>query len=216
MHHLLIIEDEAVIRSALRRLLERHGYQVTEAESVEDAQANGGFDAYSLIITDLRLPGRSGSSVLELAASVPVIIMTSYATVTSAVDAMKSGAADYIAKPFDHLVVVERFGNVISSATFHRVDGRGHGGVAGHDDHRHPGCEFEYRTARTSRQSQIGDDHVLVTETTLLLCRLDRLGLADVMAMAFEQATQRTADDRLVFNDEQLIHRIAQIPATAD
>jgi DNA-binding NtrC family response regulator len=102
MHHLLIIEDESVIRSALRRLLERHGYEVTEAESVEDAQAHGSFDSYNLIITDLRLPGRSGSSMLELAAGIPVIIMTSYATVTSAVDAMKSGAADYIAKPFDH------------------------------------------------------------------------------------------------------------------
>jgi len=102
MHHLLIIEDETVIRSALRRLLERHDYQVTEAESVEQAESIGSWDNYSLIITDLRLPGRSGSSVLELAANVPVIIMTSYATVTSAVDAMKSGAADYIAKPFDH------------------------------------------------------------------------------------------------------------------
>ncbi len=102
MNRLLIIEDEPVIRSALRRLLERHGHQVSEAESVESAQAAGRLEDYQLIITDLRLPGRQGNDVLKLAPDVPVIIMTSFATVTSAVEAMKSGAADYIAKPFDH------------------------------------------------------------------------------------------------------------------
>ncbi|MCB1803267.1 MAG: sigma-54-dependent Fis family transcriptional regulator, partial [Gammaproteobacteria bacterium] len=102
MNHLLIIEDEPVIRGALRRLLERHGHQVSEAESIEAAQAVGGLNDYNLIITDLRLPGKPGNAVLKLAPDVPVIIMTSFATVTSAVDAMKSGAADYIAKPFDH------------------------------------------------------------------------------------------------------------------
>lgn len=102
MNHLLIIEDEPVIRGALRRLLERHGHEVSEAESVEAAQEGGHLADYNLIITDLRLPGRPGNAVLELAPGVPVIIMTSYATVTSAVEAMKNGAADYIAKPFDH------------------------------------------------------------------------------------------------------------------
>ena len=102
MNHLLIIEDEPVIRGALRRLLERHGHRVSEAESVEQAQADGHLDDYNLIITDLRLPGEPGNAVLKLAPDVPVIIMTSYASVTSAVDAMKGGAADYIAKPFDH------------------------------------------------------------------------------------------------------------------
>jgi DNA-binding NtrC family response regulator len=102
MNHLLIIEDEPVIRVALRRLLERHGYQVSEAESVEAAESAGSLDEFNLIITDLRLPGRPGNAVMELAPDVPVIIMTSYASVTSAVEAMKGGAADYISKPFDH------------------------------------------------------------------------------------------------------------------
>ena len=114
MNHLLIIEDEPVIRSALRRLLERHGHQVTEAESVEAAQAAGRLADYQLIITDLRLPGRQGNEVLKLAPDVPVIIMTSFATVTSAVEAMKSGAADYIAKPFDHDELVMLVEKVLS------------------------------------------------------------------------------------------------------
>jgi DNA-binding NtrC family response regulator len=111
MNRLLIIEDEVVIRGALRRLLERHGHQVDEAGSVEEAQNAGRLASYQLIIADLRLPGQPGDSVLELAPSVPVIIMTSYASVSSAVEAMKNGAADYIAKPFDHdelVLLVER------------------------------------------------------------------------------------------------------------
>jgi DNA-binding NtrC family response regulator len=111
MNRLLIIEDEAVIRGALRRLLERHGHQVDEAGSVEQARAAGQLCDYQLIIADLRLPGQAGDSVLKLAPEVPVIIMTSYASVSSAVEAMKNGAADYIAKPFDHdelVLLVER------------------------------------------------------------------------------------------------------------
>ena len=114
MNRLLVIEDEPVIRSALRRLLERHGHQVSEAESVEAAQVAGRLADYQLIITDLRLPGRQGNEVLKLAPDVPVIIMTSFATVTSAVEAMKSGAADYIAKPFDHDELVMLVEKVLS------------------------------------------------------------------------------------------------------
>ena len=111
MQHLLIIEDEPVIRGALRRLLERHGHNVEEAESIEQARAGGLFDDCRLVITDLRLPGDPGTTALDLAPEVPVIIMTSYASVASAVEAMKRGAADYIAKPFDHdelVMLVER------------------------------------------------------------------------------------------------------------
>lgn len=99
MKHILIIEDETVIRSALRRLLERHGYQVDEAGALEEVSEAEGYD---LIISDLRLPGLPGTEVMKMAPEVPVIIMTSYASVSSAVEAMKLGAIDYIAKPFDH------------------------------------------------------------------------------------------------------------------
>jgi len=108
MSQILIIEDEDVIRNALRRLLERHGYSINDAPSIEDTEDISGYD---LIISDLRLPGRPGTDVMKLAPGVPVIIMTSYASVSSAVEAMKQGAADYIAKPFDHeelLLLVKR------------------------------------------------------------------------------------------------------------
>jgi len=108
---ILIVEDESVIRAALRRLLERKGFAVEEAGSVPEATAARDLQSFDLIIADLRLPGPAGTDLIALAPGVPVLMMTSYASVKSAVDAMKLGAADYIAKPLDHdelLLVIAR------------------------------------------------------------------------------------------------------------
>ena len=102
MARLLIIEDEQVIRSALKRMLERNSFRVSEAGSIADAEARFALPDFDLIISDLRLPGAPGTEVMQRCGEVPVLIMTSYASVKSAVDAMHRGAADYIAKPFDH------------------------------------------------------------------------------------------------------------------
>ena len=111
MSQLLIVDDEAVIRASLKRLLERHGHEVQTADSVEQALAMNVLEQADLIISDLRLPGAAGTALIEHAAGVPVLIMTSFASIRSAVDAVKSGAADYIAKPFDHddmLLTIDR------------------------------------------------------------------------------------------------------------
>jgi DNA-binding NtrC family response regulator len=102
MSTILVIEDEDIIRSALQKLLTHSGYDVNVAGSVQQALDQFRFSEFDLIITDLRLPGRPGTDVIDLAGSTPVLIMTSYASLRSAVDAMKQGAVDYIAKPFDH------------------------------------------------------------------------------------------------------------------
>lgn len=101
MANILVVEDEMIIRNALRRLLERNEFTVTEAGSVDEACQND-LDQFDLIISDLRLPGAEGTEMITRAPNVPVLIMTSYASMRSAVDAMKLGAQDYIAKPFDH------------------------------------------------------------------------------------------------------------------
>ncbi len=111
MARILVIEDEDIIRRALRRLLERQQHRVQDAESIEEARASWDLAGFDLIIADLRLPGEPGTAVLTLAPEVPSIIMTSYASVRSAVEAMKQGAVDYIAKPFDNdelLLTVQR------------------------------------------------------------------------------------------------------------
>ncbi len=111
MSRVLVIEDESVIRRAVKRLLERNGYLVAEAGSIEEAETEQNLMDFDLIISDVRLPGAPGTEIIRRAAPVPVLIMTSYASIRSAVDAMKLGAIDYISKPFDHdelLMLVER------------------------------------------------------------------------------------------------------------
>jgi DNA-binding NtrC family response regulator len=110
MSRILVVEDEKIIRQAVKRLLERQGHEIFEADSLHVAKELT-FSDYDMIISDLRLPGGNGTELIELAGDVPVLIMTSYASLRSAVDAMKLGAVDYIAKPFDHeemLLTVER------------------------------------------------------------------------------------------------------------
>ena len=102
MHRILIVEDEEIIRAALRKLLQHNGYEVAVAESVEAATGDYDLSSFDLIISDLRLPGEAGTSLIGHALGVPVLIMTSYASLRSAVDSMKKGAVEYIAKPFDH------------------------------------------------------------------------------------------------------------------
>mgnify|MGYP002777790427 CR=1 FL=1 len=100
MSRVLIVEDELVIRGELKRVLARHGLEVSAVGDVAEALALGP-TSFDLILTDLRLPGASGDTLIEHALGVPVIVMTAYATVHSAVDAMKRGAVDYLTKPFD-------------------------------------------------------------------------------------------------------------------
>jgi len=101
MHEILIVEDEQVIRDSLTRLLQRNSYTVTAVGSV-DAAVHEGLHGFDLVIADIRLPGAEGTELIELASPVPVLIMTSYSSVQSAVNAMKQGAVDYIAKPYNH------------------------------------------------------------------------------------------------------------------
>lgn len=110
MPEILIVEDETIIRDSLKRLLEHHGYNVTGVESVAEAEQQT-LTSFDLIIADLRLPGEDGTALITRVAPVPVLIMTSYSSVQSAVDAMKMGAVDYISKPFNHddmVITVER------------------------------------------------------------------------------------------------------------
>ncbi|MEM9256567.1 MAG: sigma-54 dependent transcriptional regulator [Pseudomonadota bacterium] len=114
MHKILVVEDESVIRVALRRLLERNDYDVSEAGSVQEASEQHSLSDFDLVISDLRLPGAPGTDLIKLAGDVPVLIMTSYASLRSAVDSMRMGAVDYIAKPFDHADMVSAVQRIIS------------------------------------------------------------------------------------------------------
>jgi DNA-binding NtrC family response regulator len=100
----LVVDDEAGVRESLRMLL--HGEcEVAVAESADAALARVGEAMPDLILLDLVMPGRSGLELLEelrqLDDPPPVIVLTATKTVTTAVEAMKLGAADYVTKPFE-------------------------------------------------------------------------------------------------------------------
>lgn len=116
MSKILIVEDETIIRNALRKLLERNQYDVNEAPSVKEATSKFNLKDFDLIISDLRLPGAPGTDLIKLAGETPVLIMTSYASLRSAVDSMRMGAVDYVAKPFDHDEMVNAVKRVIGKA----------------------------------------------------------------------------------------------------
>jgi DNA-binding NtrC family response regulator len=109
---ILVVEDEEVIRNSLRRLLERHNYQVTTAITVQESLDKYNLDDFDVIISDLRLPGSPGTDLIK-ATITPVLIMTSYSSIRSAIDSMKMGAVDYIAKPFEHQELIDTVDKII-------------------------------------------------------------------------------------------------------
>jgi DNA-binding NtrC family response regulator len=114
---ILVIDDEAVIREVLQRLLSRAGYRVTTAATGARGLELGLAGGYDLILLDLMLPDRSGMDVLRdlLASSddAMVLMMTAYATVETAVEAMRAGAHHYLTKPFKNEEVMAVIANAL-------------------------------------------------------------------------------------------------------
>jgi DNA-binding NtrC family response regulator len=112
---LLVVDDERPQREMLGRILARAGFAVTTAQNGEEALERLDGEPFDLLLTDQRMPRLDGLELLErvqrLHPRLPVVLMTAYGTVSTAVEAMKRGAADYLTKPFDRdelLVVVDR------------------------------------------------------------------------------------------------------------
>jgi DNA-binding NtrC family response regulator len=102
--HLLFVDDEAALRTVVAERLRDQGFEVTEAESGERALELLSDFAFDVVISDLRLPGVDGRRVVEEALhrypGIIAIVVTGFGTVRDAVDAIKQGATDFVAKPF--------------------------------------------------------------------------------------------------------------------
>ncbi|MCM2254117.1 MAG: sigma-54 dependent transcriptional regulator [Vicinamibacteria bacterium] len=102
---ILVVDDEESQRKVLAGFLRKRGYTVEGAGSVALALEIAAARAVDLVLSDLRMPGGSGLDLLDglrkVNPEIPVILMTAFATVQSAVAAMKQGAADYLTKPVD-------------------------------------------------------------------------------------------------------------------
>jgi two-component system response regulator PilR (NtrC family) len=115
MSSILVVDDEQSMREVLELLLVRAGYAVQTAGSLAEALARLEAGPVDLVLSDFRLGKDSGLDVLRAAVRAPgrpeVIIITAFGTAASAVAAMRQGAYDYIAKPFDNdelLLLLER------------------------------------------------------------------------------------------------------------
>ncbi|MBW1980591.1 MAG: response regulator [Deltaproteobacteria bacterium] len=102
---ILVVDDELIIRDSLKEWLEEEGFRVDMAASGAEALEQLGRESYQLMLLDIKMPGMDGVEVLqrskEVRPELPVVMMTAYATVETAVEAMKIGAYDYLMKPFD-------------------------------------------------------------------------------------------------------------------
>src|SRR5918992_6255568 len=102
--HLLFVDDEPALRTLMAERLASRGFGVVQAESGDKALELLEQFAFDIVVTDLRMPGVGGSQVirsaLERYPGIVVIVITGYGTVRDAVDAIKLGAADFVAKPF--------------------------------------------------------------------------------------------------------------------
>src|SRR5882672_10069630 len=107
MARILIVDDQDVIRDSLAATLARQGHEVVAATDGPGAltKLGGAGPRFELMISDLKMPKMSGTELLaearKLRPEMPVVLMTAFATVSTAVEAMKLGAYDYIQKPFD-------------------------------------------------------------------------------------------------------------------
>jgi two-component system nitrogen regulation response regulator GlnG len=103
--HILVVDDEEAVCWALKRALTQEGHQVAVAASAEEAFSRAAQQAPDAVILDVRLPGLDGLTALgrlrELSADAPVIVVTAFGNLSTAVRAVEGGAFDYLAKPFD-------------------------------------------------------------------------------------------------------------------
>jgi two-component system response regulator HydG len=106
----LVVDDDEANRVTLERILSREGYRVVHADSGRAAMERLRDERVDLVLTDLKMPGMSGIDLLKAARKVDpdveVVVMTAYGTVETAVEAMKEGAYDFVAKPLQRLALV--------------------------------------------------------------------------------------------------------------
>jgi DNA-binding NtrC family response regulator len=103
--HLLIVDDDSAMRQMLESLFREQGYAIDTAESVDAALARLRDVEYDAVLSDIKMPGRSGIDLVgelrRLRPDTPIVLMTAFGSIDSAVEAMRAGAFDYVTKPFE-------------------------------------------------------------------------------------------------------------------
>jgi len=115
--HILIIDDEESLRQTLARILQRAGYEVTTAANGQDGLNLVSEHPFDLVYLDIRMPDMSGLDLLKTIHAklpdLPVILFTAQPDLSSAVEAVRSGAADYLLKPLKPQAVIDRTKSIL-------------------------------------------------------------------------------------------------------
>ena len=116
MKHILVIEDDSLIRNEIVILLEKAGYQVDEITDFKDTTQQAMKYDVDLILLDLNLPGESGFQIcknLKAKESIPILILTSRDRLNDEIHALKLGADEYLTKPFRKERLLARIENIL-------------------------------------------------------------------------------------------------------
>ncbi|MBI5741666.1 MAG: sigma-54-dependent Fis family transcriptional regulator [Nitrospirae bacterium] len=118
MNNILVVDDDPQLRCALKEAICRMGHTVVLAEDPLDALRKLEDTPVSMIVTDMKMPGMDGVSFIREARKktgcLPILVITGYATIENAVDAMKEGACDYLMKPFSYEALTRAIETVMS------------------------------------------------------------------------------------------------------
>lgn len=123
--HILIIDDEVSLRRTMARILQRAGYEVTTAANGEEGLSLVSEHSFDLVYLDIRMPDMSGLDLLKTIHTklpdLPVILFTAQPDLNSAVEAVRSGATDYLLKPLKPQIVIDRTNAILEK---HQIERR--------------------------------------------------------------------------------------------
>jgi DNA-binding NtrC family response regulator len=185
MARILVVDDEPKMRTILNFMLSDRGHEVAEAQNGHEALNKLEASSFDLVVSDIRMDGMDGTGLLsiirEREMGCPVVFITAYATLESAVEALRLGAADYLVKPFEErqvLLAVER------ALGFGRI------------------MEENLRLKQDLRQDENGEKTVFVSEPML---RLEEMALKVAASEATVLLTGESGTGKEVI--ARLIHR---------
>ncbi|MAT96584.1 MAG: hypothetical protein CL608_05520 [Anaerolineaceae bacterium] len=117
-HTILVVDDEPNLRKTLRLILQRDGYTVTTAGDADEAHEQLKASQFDLVFLDIKMPKKSGlvllTEIKQMYPDMPVLLLTAFASLDSAIEAVRRGAADYLLKPIDPPQILSRVKQVLS------------------------------------------------------------------------------------------------------
>ncbi|RTY85385.1 sigma-54-dependent Fis family transcriptional regulator [Flavobacterium sp. GSP27] len=195
MAKILLIEDDVAFCKLLEKFLVKNDYEVTATFSAEEAKSQIKNNEFDLIITDLRLPNYDGiklmSEIKSTHPNVPVLLMTGYSDVNTAVKAMKNGAADYISKPFNPEEVLLVIQNSLQMETHTNSDKVISEPKTDNKKNKKPTSEFVKGISKASQK--LAEYIQLVSPTNMSVLIIGESGTGkEVIAKGIHQNSSRT------------------------